>query len=432
MGLAGREGREHAHPPSSGQADRRRVAVLSVPEARARILSGLRPTGAETVPLAAADGRVLAHAIRARLDQPAHDVSAMDGYALRAADAGAGAHLRVIGEAPAGRPYAGAVGPDEALRLFTGSVMPEGADAVLIQENATRDGDRLHVDRAVEAGRHIRRRGGDFASGEMLAGPGRLLDARLIALAAAANHPHLAVRRRPRIALLATGDEIVLPGEPIGAGGLPSSNSFALAAAIRNAGGEPVLLPVAPDDLGLIAATAAGAATCDMLVTMGGASVGDHDLVRPALARLGFEPDVWRIAMRPGKPLMHGALRFGDHVVPVLGLPGNPVSTLVCAALFLLPAIAAMLGRDPEAALSPRRVRVATALAGNDGRADHLRASLVRGSDDVLLATPFPVQDSARLADLARAEALILRAPHAPALSAGDQAEVLVLAELGI
>ena len=407
-------------------------AVLSIPEARGLILSGLRPTGAETVPLAAADGRVLAHAIRARLDQPAHDQSAMDGYALRAADGAEGAVLRVIGEAPAGRPFDGAVRPGEALRLFTGSVMPTGADAVLIQENATSDGDHLRVDRAVERGRHVRLRGGDFASGEVLIEPGRLLDARLVGLAAAANHPHLAVRRRPRIALLATGDEVVLPGEPIGAGGLPSSNSFALAAAIRRAGGDPVTLPVAPDDLAAIAAIAAEAASCDMLVTTGGASVGDHDLVRPALARLGFEPDVWRIAMRPGKPLMHGALRFGDHAVPVLGLPGNPVSTLVCAALFLLPAIAAMLGRDPEAALSPRPVRVATMLPANDGRADHLRASLVAGSDGVPLATPFPVQDSGRLADLARADALILRSPHAPSLASGGRAEALILAELGI
>ncbi len=410
--------------------------MLSIAEARARILAGLRPTGPETVGLADAGGRVLAAPVTARLDQPSQDVSAMDGYAIRAADAAAGAVLRVVGEAPAGRPSEEPVGPGEALRLFTGSVMPPGADAVLIQENGTRDGEHLHVDAGggpgIAPGRHVRRRGGDFATGDVLIEPGTLLHARAIGLAAAADHPHLTVRRRPRIALLATGDEIVLPGEPRPAGSLPSSNSFALAALVRQAGGDPVMLPVAADDIDAIATIAASAAGCDMLVTTGGASVGDRDLVRPALARHGFVPDVWRIAMRPGKPLMHGALRFGELDVPVLGLPGNPVSALVCAALFLLPAIARLLGRDGATALTPRPVRVATALPPNDERADHLRATLTRAPDGVLLATPFRVQDSARLRDLAAADALIVRSPGAPPLAAGGDAEALLLAELGI
>ena len=406
--------------------------MLSVADARARILASLAPTGAETVALAEAAGRVLASAVHARIDQPPRDVSAMDGYALRGADGAAGATLAVVGEAPAGRPFAGAIGAGEALRLFTGSVLPEGADAILIQENARRDGDALLIDVAVEPGRHIRRQGGDFARGDALLAPGTLLHARAIGLAAAADHPFLTVRRRPRVALLATGDEIVLPGEPIPPGGLPSSNSFAMAALLRHAGAEAVVLPVVPDRLDAIADAAASAADCDMLVTLGGASVGDHDLVRPALARHGFSPEFWKIAMRPGKPMMHGVLRFGTgRGVSVLGLPGNPVSSLVCAALFLLPAVERLLGL-PGHGPAPRPVRLGAAVPVNDARADHLRATVAPSEDGIPVATPFPIQDSARLQDFARAGALVLRAPHAAALPAGAIAPALLLDALGI
>ena len=402
--------------------------MMGIEDARARILCSLRPTDVEIVSLARAAGRVTAASIVARLDQPARDVSAMDGYALRSEDGGLGARLTVIGASPAGHPFAGRVESGQAVRLFTGSVMPEGADAVLPQEDAAREGDIVTVGEAVRAGRHVRRRGGDFAVGDVLVEPGTCLGARTIGLAASADHPWIPVRRRPMIALLATGDEVVMPGEPIPPGGLPSSNSFALAALIEAAGGAPLILPVARDDIESIGRAAAGASRADMLVTLGGASVGDHDLVRPALARFGFELDVWRIAMRPGKPLMHGHLRFGDDAVPVLGLPGNPVSALICAALFLRPAIARLLGRPAEEP-ARRRMILGGALPANDARADHVRATIGPGGGP---AVPMAVQDSARLRDLSRAEVLIVRAPHAPAVAAGEEVDVMLLSEMGL
>ena len=310
--------------------------MLGVAEARARILDALRPTGPETVPLADAAGRVLARAVAARLTQPPAAISAMDGYAVHAADAVAGARLRLVGAAPAGHPFPGGVGTGEAVRIFTGGFVPPGADGILLQEDATAEGDGVIAREAVTQGRWIRPAGLDFAAGEALLAPGRRLTARDIGLAAAANHPWLAVHRRPRIGILATGDEIALPGEPVPAGGIVSSNSFALAAMIRAAGGEPLLLPVAPDDPAALLATARGARGCDLLLTSGGASVGDHDQTVAALAREGFALDFWKIAMRPGKPLV-----FGNwNGLPVIGFPGNPVSTIVCAVVFLLPVLA--------------------------------------------------------------------------------------------
>lgn len=405
--------------------------MLSVAEARAKVLAGLAPTGPEIVSLVEATGRVAAAAVEARLDQPASDISAMDGWALRAADGTAGAVLRIAARAPAGHPTAVAVGPGEAIRVFTGSAIPAGADTVLLQENATETGDTVRVDEPARPGQHIRARGGDFRRGLAVVAAGERLGARAIGLAAGAGHPWLAVRRRPRVALLATGDEIVLPGEPIPAGGLPGSNSFSLASLVRHAGGEPLILPVAPDDLDAIAAAAQDAAACDLLVTIGGASVGDHDLVRPALGRFGFVPDVSRIAMRPGKPLTHGHLVFGDRRVPVLGLPGNPVSALVCGLLFLRPAVEALLGLAAHE-LPRRRAILAAAVRANDARADHLRASIARDPAGGLVATPFPIQDSARLRDFARADALVLRPPHAEAGAPGDPVDVLLLDELGV
>ncbi len=401
--------------------------VLSIEEARARVLAALRPTGPEIVALTDAVGRILAAPVAARVDQPAHDASAMDGWAVRAADAIAGAELRMVAAAPAGHPTSERVGPGETIRVFTGSVIPAGADTVLIQENATHVGRIVRIDEATLPGRHIRPRGGDFSRGDTVLAPGLRLGARAVGLAASAGHPWLTVRRRPRIALLATGDEIVLPGEPIPPGGIASSNSYAIGALIRAAGGEPVILPVAPDQTHAIAEAAAEARHCDMLVTLGGASVGDHDLVRAALGPLGFDPDVPRIAMRPGKPLMHGHLHFGEHRVPVLGLPGNPVSAIVCAALFLRPAIDALLGL-PAAAFATRRAVLGAPLRANDERADHIRATL----SPEMVVTAMTSQDSSRLRDLTDAGALILRAPHAPAAEAGDSVEILVLAELGI
>jgi molybdopterin molybdotransferase len=401
--------------------------MISVEEARQRILDALRPTSAEVVALADAWSRVSAEAVRARLTQPPFDVSAMDGYALRAADGLLGARLRVIGAAPAGHPLDSPVHANEAVRLFTGSVIPAGTDAILLQEDATRDGDTVQVNEAVVAGRHIRRAGQDFAAGDVVIPPGRRITARDVGLAAAANHPWLTVHRRPRVAILATGDEIAMPGEPIPPGGIVSSNSHALAALVRAAGGAPMVLPVARDDSAAIGAVADSLVGVDMLVTTGGASVGDHDLVIASLQARGMTLDFWQIAMRPGKPLLFGQL--GD--TPVLGLPGNPVSAMVCAILFLLPALSLLSGL-PAAPPPVTTAVLGSAVKANDKRADHLRASISSDETGRLVVLPFSVQDSAMLRRLALADALILRPALAPALEAGAEVSIIRLDSLGL
>ena len=407
--------------------------MLTVDEARTRILERLRPLGPEIVSLPEAWGRVAAAPLQARLHNPPADISAMDGYAVRGRDADAGARLRIVGEAQAGHPFAGEVGAGECVRLFTGSVMPAGSDCVLIQEDADRAGEQVLVREAVAAGRHVRRRGQDFAVGDVLVRAGRRVGARDVGVAAAGNHAWMAVHRRPRVALLATGDELALPGDPVPPGGVVNSNAPMLAALVRAAGATPVQLPLVRDDVGAIAAAADGLAGIDMLVTIGGASVGDYDLVQSGLASRGLEIDFWKIAMRPGKPLMHGRIGVGDVQVPVLGLPGNPVSALVCSLLFLIPALAVLSGEPAAEAVLPReRARLGAALGPNDQRADHLRASLTVSSDGGFVVTPFPRQDSGMLRRLAECEALILRPPHAPPLEAGAEVEILRLDRLGI
>jgi molybdopterin molybdotransferase len=402
-------------------------AMISVEQARDRILFDMKSTPAEIVALANAWNRVAVEPVLARLTQPPADVSAMDGYALRAVDGALGARLTVIGAAPAGHPFEGAVGPGETVRLFTGSVVPAGADTILLQEDATREGDTVRVDEAAAPNRHIRRAGQDFAKGDTVIPAGRKLTARDIGVAAAANHPWLSVHRRPRVAILATGDEIAMPGEPIPAGGIVSSNSHALAALVRAAGGEPIVLPIASDTTDAIAAVADSVGGMDLLVTTGGASVGDHDLVISGLQTRGLVVDFWQIAMRPGKPLLFG--RMG--AVPVLGLPGNPVSAMVCAILFLLPALSRMSGL-PAAPPPVTQAILGAPLRENDRRADHLRATIEVGEGGVLVVTPFPVQDSAMLRRLALADALILRAPHASALAAGAPVSIIRLDSLGL
>jgi len=397
--------------------------MIPVAEARSRILAALHPTPAEQVALPQALGRVLAADVRSRLSHPPAAVSAMDGWAVRAADLGhLPATLVRIGESPAGHPFPGTVGPGQAVRIFTGGVLPAGADTVVMQEDCTDHGDHVRVGLHPGPGRHVRPAGLDFAPGDIGLRRGRRLGARDIALAAAMNVPWLAVHRRPRIAILATGDEVRMPGEPLGPGQIVSSNALALAALITGCGGEPVDLGIAadrPDDLLDGIAAARGA---DLLVTTGGASVGDHDLVRTTLAGRGLALDFWRIAMRPGKPLMFGAL----DGMPVLGLPGSPVSSLVCAILFLRPALATLQGlAETGPTLVPARTTVD--LAANDGREDYLRATLAPGPDGLPLATPFPRQDSLMLTRLAWADALLCRPPHAPAAPAGSAVEILPL-----
>jgi molybdopterin molybdotransferase len=402
--------------------------VIPVAEARARILAGVQPVSAEVLPLTAAAGRVLAAPLLSRVTQPPADVSAMDGYAVIAAEANAGRALEVIGAAPAGRPFAGGLGPGQAVRIFTGAEIPAGADGILLQEDARAESGRVTATDHVTAGRWVRRRGLDFTEGQALLAAGRRLGPREIGLAAASNHPFLTVRRAPRVAILATGDEILLPGEPARPASIYSSNSFALAAMIRAAGGEAEILPVAPDDRAAIRALIASAAAADVLVTSGGASVGEHDLVRAALEAEGYALDFWRIAMRPGKPLFHGRKAPGPAV---LGLPGNPVSAFVCGVLFLLPLLAALLGREGWS-LPLARHRLGRDLPENDRREDYLRARLVTAEDGVVEAIPAERQDSSMLRVLAEADALVIRAAHAPALAKGAEVEVIPLAALGV
>lgn len=402
--------------------------MIPVSEARARILAGVRPVSAETVALTAAAGRVLAAPVFSRVTQPPADVSAMDGYAVIAAEANAGQALEVVGAAPAGRPFAGALGPGQAVRIFTGAEVPAGADGILPQEDARVEAGRVTATDHVTPGRWVRRRGLDFSEGQALLAAGRRLGPREIGLAAAANHAFLTVRRAPRVAILATGDEILLPGEPARPASIYSSNSFALAAMIRAAGGEAEILPVAPDDPAAIRALVASAARADVLVTSGGASVGEHDLVRAALEAEGYGLDFWRIAMRPGKPLFHGRKAPGPAV---LGLPGNPVSAFVCGVLFLLPLLAALLGCEGWA-LPLARHRLGRDLPENDRREDYLRARLVTAEDGVVEAIPAERQDSSMLRVLAEADALVIRAANAPALAKGAEVVVIPLAALGV
>ncbi len=398
--------------------------MLPVEEAIRRFLAPLKPLAAEQVAVSKGLGRVLAEDVVSRRTQPPFAVSAMDGYAVRAADvASVPARLRVVGAAPAGGAFAGRVGAGEAVRIFTGAPVPAGADCIVIQEDTAQDGDWVTVREGAPAGRYVRPEGLDFRTGDRGLAAGTVLSARGVGLAAAMNRPWLSVRRRPRIAILATGDEIVLPGDPVGANQIVSSNGLALGALVTACGGIPLQLGIARDDPASLRSLAAGAAGADMLVTTGGASVGEHDLVQSALAANGLELDFWKIAMRPGKPLMVGRLKD----TPMLGLPGNPVSSLVCALLFLKPALETMLGiaRDEQA---PQTARLAVALEANDRRQDYLRAKTRRGADGEIEVEPFARQDSSMLSLLAQADCLVVRPPLAPAARPGERVPIIPFA----
>lgn len=396
--------------------------LLPIADARRLIVEALAPVSVESVALRDALGRTLREDAVAQVSHPPADVSAMDGYALRAAD---GNTVTVIGESAAGRPWAGTVGPGQAVRIFTGAHLPAGADTVVIQEDTTRAGDTVTITEVPSKGRHIRKAGQDFAAGDKALAAPRRLSARDIGLLAAMNLPRVAVARRPRIGVLSTGDEIVQPGEPVGPGQVVSANGPGLAAFIRHHGAEAISLGVVRDDMGALRAVIAGAGPLDLLVTSGGVSVGDHDLMGKLMAqKAGGDADLafHKIAMRPGKPLLFGRVRS----LPILGLPGNPVSAMVCAALFLGPAIARLAGLPGEA---PRTVQaiLGADLAANDGREDHIRATLTSDPTGALVAAPLPKQDSGMILALARADGLIVRAPHAPAAKAGDFCRVLPL-----
>jgi len=403
------------------------VALMPVAEALARVLAGAEPLPAEATSLADAYGCVLAADVAALRTQPPADVSAMDGYALRAADVTVvPARLRIVGEVAAGHPFEGSVGAGEAARIFTGGVLPPGADTIVIQEHTTREDDIVVVAKSVGEGRHVRVEGLEFERGSVLLAKGRRLSDRDLALAAAMNHARVPVHRRPRLAVLATGDELVMPGSTPGFGEIVYSNGYATMALARREGCEVVDLGIVPDRLAeTMAAVRRGRDLgVDILVTSGGASVGDYDLVQRALAAEGLALSFWKVALRPGRPMMHG--RLGS--MHVLGLPGNPVSAYVCAVLFLVPLIRRLAGRgDVEPALET--ARLGCALPVNDERADYLRATLAHGADGLVVATPAPVQDSSMLAPLAAADCLLVRAPHAPAAAAGDLCSIIRLAD---
>lgn len=397
---------------------------MPVADALKAVLEGASGLPEEQVALDQASGRVLAADVAALRTQPPDDMSAMDGYAVRAADATQSARLKVIGEVAAGRPFGRTVQSGEAVRIFTGGVIPEGADAVVIQEDAARDGDGVVVNEAATAGKHIRRAGIDFHLGDVLLRKShRLLD-RDLALAAAMNHPTVPVHRRARVALLATGDELVMPGSTLGPGQIVYSNGYALRALARSEGADVIDLGIAGDTVAETAAAVrrAIAAGADVFATTGGASVGEHDVVRQALQAEGVEITFWKIAMRPGKPMMHG--RRG--AMRVLGLPGNPVSSYVCAILFLAPLIRALTGRT-DVSWPVHDAVLGGDLPANDLREDYLRAFLQERPGLPPLAAPVGHQDSSLLANLSRADALIIRPPHAPAAAAGAPCKVLKL-----
>jgi len=398
------------------------MALLSVAEALARVTQGLEPLGAESVALDSANGRVLAEDLAALLTQPPFDASAMDGYAARAEDVAVlPATLRLIGISAAGAGFDGKVGQGETVRIFTGAPVPEGADTIVIQEYAEKT-NGVVIAKAAEPGRYVRPRGQDFKQGEVLLAAGTRLGPRELMLAAAMNHAELPVRRKPKVAILATGDEVVPPGSELGKDQIVSSVPIGLATLIARAGGEPMSLGIAKDDPKSLVTLARAGSAADILVTAGGASVGERDLVASALKTEGLEIDFWKIAMRPGMPLLYG--RLGSQ--RVLSLPGNPVSALITAHVFLVPMLAAMLGLATAARPLPEAV-LGEALEANGARQHYMRAISEWREDGRRVVRPLPSQDSSVVAELARADCLIVRAPDAPSLASGERVGIIPL-----
>ena len=406
------------------------MALLPVEDALSRIVDGAHATIAQPVPLLEARGRTLAEPLAALRTQPPFAVSAMDGYAVNAADVmSVPARLTMIGISAAGHRFAGRIVRGQCVRIFTGAALPDGADAIVIQEDTNCEGDVAVIKEVSGVGRHVRGEGIDFIKGQTLLEAGRVLDARALTLAAAMGHATVFCRRRPTVAILATGDELVWPGQTPGRDSIVCSNSFGLAALVEGAGGVPVVLGIARDTHADLQDKIAEADAADILVTTGGASVGDHDLVAPALQAAGMTLDFWKIAMRPGKPLMYG-VRDTPLVKSqrVLGLPGNPVSALICGRIFMVPLIHAMLGNNAAQATT-RNARVTIPLEANGPRTHFMRATLqsVSSGDRYLQVTPIPSQDSSLVSPLASASCLIVRAVDAPAVAAGEDVTIMLI-----
>lgn len=399
--------------------------LIPVADALARILSAAKPLLSETLPLHDAAFRTLADDLKATRTQPPFPASAMDGYAVRAADCIPGARLKKIGEAAAGRAFKGTLNAYETVRIFTGAPVPDGADAILIQENASVDGEFILPREAASEGRFIRPRGLDFAEGDVLLKSGTVLTARALGLAAAMGHANVSVHRKPIISVLATGDELVRPGEPVGPDQIVASNSYAVCAMARAKGAHAIDLGIARDTMASLdeALDRAMEAATDVLVTLGGASVGDHDLVQKALTKRGMELGFWKIAMRPGKPLIFGTL--GKMIV--LGLPGNPVSSIVCTKIFLEPLIAALLGASNADADPSEPAILGADVPENDLRQDYVRSRLEIDPSGLPRVVPFGKQDSSMLRLLNESDALLLRAPFAPAAKAGEPCRIIRL-----
>jgi molybdopterin molybdotransferase len=401
------------------------MALMPVADALERILSGVMPLEPKQVGLRFAHSRTLAHALTASLTNPPFDASSMDGYAVRTADtAKPPVKLSVTGEAAAGWPFGGTVKHGEAVRIFTGAPVPDGADSVVIQEDVSLEGSNVKFTQSAKAGDNIRPRGQDFHEGDAVLERGRVLTSRDILLAATAGHAMLAVVRRPVVAILATGDELVEPSDRPAAGQIVSSNSYGLAALVEAYGGVAKLLGIAQDNAEDLAVKLKDAETADIIVTTGGASVGDHDLVRPALEAAGVTLQFYKIAMRPGKPMFFGTRTGPNGTQRILGLPGNPVSAMIGARVFLVPLIAALLGRD-----APRNIHdaeLSQAVAANGPR-DHYMRAVLDTSTHPARVTPLSNQDSALVSALVEANALIIIPADAPAQKAGTRVTVMPL-----
>ena len=404
------------------------MSLLPVDEALARILKSAEPHGSERVALSDAGGRVVASPVRAHLLQPPFDGSAMDGYALIAPE-----HISypvefdIIGESAAGNRFEGELRTGQAVRIFTGAPLPKGADTIVIQEHTERSGNRLTVREGIEPERHIRRAGLDFSPGNIVIPTGRELDAPALSLAAASGNAEIDVFTKPKVAIIATGDELVPPGKTPGKDQIVASNTVGIAEIIRRAGGCPEDKGIIPDDPDKIEQAIADSLQngTDILVTIGGASVGDRDFVHGALQKLGVDLDFWKIAMRPGKPLMYGRTNVNGKIVHIIGLPGNPVSSLVCSIVFLRPLVARLAGISLDSEIRP--AKLGTPLPANDHRRDYIRATIESTPNGTLIAKPFPVQDSSMLSALVSSKALLIRDENAPEATIGDDCRVLML-----